>query len=113
MSHKISLIPAGVPQSPSKFQSTYQTCVSVTLQWQPGFSGGPTQTFTITYTELNTSREYTASDIEDSENAEGVITVKVTDGISPAHGYRFHIVATNRLGTSTVLPSEVYVTPGG
>ncbi len=109
---KITLIYVGVPQSPSGFQSTYQTCVSVTLQWQPGFSGGPTQTFTITYTDLNTSQEYTVRGIEDSENLEGFITLKVTDGISPSHQYRFHIVAINRLGNSTVESSQVYSTPG-
>ncbi len=110
---EITLKYSGVPQTPSDFQSTYQTCVSVTLQWQPGFSGGPAQTFTITYTDLNTSQEYTERDIEDSDDPEGSITVKVTDGISPSHRYRFYIMATNRFGNSTVMSSKVYTTPGG
>ncbi len=110
---KIILICSGVPRTPSDFQSTYQTCVSVTLQWQPGFSGGPPQTFTVTYTDLNTSQEYTVRNIDHSENPEGFIAVKVTDGIGPSHRYRFHIVAINRLGNSTVVSTEVYGTPGG
>ncbi len=101
---------SGVPEAPDDVQSTYQTCVSVTLQWLRGFNGGLEQTFTVTYTDLNTSQEYTVSDIEDTRDEE--IIWKVTDGILPSHRYRFHVTAVNLLGTSATVTAEDIYTPG-
>ncbi len=91
-----------MPTSPSGFQSTYQTCVGVTLQWQPGFSGGPTQTFTITYTDLDTGQIYSVDGIEDT--GEDLMKYKwiKSGGIMASKKFRFSITTTNRIGTAPV-----------
>ncbi len=101
---------SGVPDAPDDVRSIYQTCVSVTLQWSRGYNGGLEQTFTITYTDLNTSDVYTVSDIEDTRDA--YIIWKVTDGIFPSHRYRFHVTAVNGLGNSATVTAEDISTPG-
>ncbi len=101
---------SGVPDAPDNVRSTYQTCVSVTLQWLRGFNGGSEQTFTITYTDIDTSDEYTESDIEDTRDAEMIW--KVTNGIVPSHRYRFHVTAVNGYGHSDTVTADDIYTPG-
>ncbi len=107
----ISFHPA-VPQSPSDFQSNYQTCVSVTLQWQPGFNGGNEQTFTVTYTDLDDDQIYSVDRIEDT--GQDVMEYKLTeaDGITASRRFRFSITASNRIGTAPVTPEFDTATPG-
>ncbi len=107
----VSFYPA-VPTSPSDFQSTYETCVSVTLQWQPGFDGGNEQTFTITYTDLDSALVYSVDDIKDT--GQNVMQYKLTeaDGITASRRFRFSITATNRIGTAHVTPEFDTATPG-
>ncbi len=103
-----------MPTSPSGFQSTYQTCVSVTLQWQPGFDGGNEQTFTITYTDLDSGQVYSVDDIEDT--GQDVMEYKLieADGVRAYKMFRFVITATNRIGTAPVTPDMEFdaYTPG-
>ena len=103
-----------MPTSPSNFQSTYQTCVSVTLQWQPGFNGGNEQTFTITYTDLDNDLVYSVDNIEDT--GQDIMEYKLTeaDGISASKMFHLMITATNRIGTAPVTPDMEFdaYTPG-
>ncbi len=101
---------SGVPDAPDNFRSTYQTCISVTLQWLRGFNGRLEQTFTTAYADLNTSDEYTVCDIEDTKDAK--IIWKVTNGIFPSHRYRFHVTAVNGLGNSATVTGQDISTLG-
>ncbi len=101
-----------MPTSPSDFQTMYPTCVSVTLQWQPGFNGGNEQTFNITYIDLDNDLVYSVDNIEDT--GQDVMEYKLTeaDGITASRRFRFSITATNRIGTAPVTPEFATATPG-
>ncbi len=74
----------------------------MTLQWQPGFNGGNEQTFTITYTDLDSGQVYSVDGIEDT--GEDLMKYKLikSGGLTASKKFRFSITASNRIGTAPV-----------
>ncbi|ELT93893.1 hypothetical protein CAPTEDRAFT_195627 [Capitella teleta] len=95
------------PHPPTELSSE-ATAKSLTLSWTPGWDGGPTQTFTITYSTDGNKK--TIPNIPDSPDANR-IAYKLTEGISAEKSYSVEIFATNSQGSSEVVSWEPITTP--
>ncbi len=83
--------------APKEFRVFNVTCISVTLEWTPGFNGGSLQTFTITYTNTDTGGEYSVGPIPEDTSHNSTV-YKLMDRITAESNYVFHIIATNSYG---------------
>ena len=89
-----------VPDPPTALRQVKSTPVSLTVQWSPGWNGGPPQTFTLTYNNLESDgKSVSLNEIPDSEV--GFIQYKLTDEIQPDSNYRIEISTQNRYGSAT------------
>ncbi len=79
------------------------TATSVTLTWQPGFSGGESQWYVISYRSKDTS---TIIQIPD-EIREEQYTI---DGLDPFQEYTFTVCSSNTLGKSEGGPAITVTT---
>jgi hypothetical protein len=89
----------GNPESPRGFQHLYEelTESSITVQWIPGFDGGPRQTFVLRY-KNNLDRLWTDIDIPD--NGEKIMSYTVTS-LTSGTLYNCVLYARNNIGNSS------------
>ncbi|ELT90714.1 hypothetical protein CAPTEDRAFT_191425, partial [Capitella teleta] len=95
------------PYPPTEL-STEATAKSLTLSWIPGWDGGPTQTFTITYSTDGNKK--TIPDIPDSPDSSR-ISYKLIEGIYAEKLYSVEIFAANSQGSSEVASWVPITTP--
>ncbi|XP_072013084.1 nephrin-like isoform X2 [Amphiura filiformis] len=86
------------PEPPYELMAKTLTATSVTLSWQPGFSGGESQWFVISYRSKETSSIIQIPD----EIQEEQYTI---DGLDPFQEYTFTVCSSNTLGKSEGGPS--------
>ena len=91
------------PEAPFELMASTLTATSVTLTWQPGFSGGETQWFIISYRSKESSSIIQIPD----EVRDETYTI---DGLDPFQEYTFTVCSSNTLGKSENGPSITVTT---
>jgi hypothetical protein len=88
-----------IPENPQGFQHLYENLTesSITVQWIPGFDGGPRQTFVLRY---KTNSDMFWTDINISDNGEKNMSYTVTS-LTSGTLYNFVLYARNKIGNSS------------
>lgn len=104
----LGIIPLDLPDPPTILvNETRAAAYSITIRWLPGWNGGPQQTFTIAY--MSDGADETLRGITDSG---GVLSQKLTKGISQMTLYTIVIYATNEKGDGPSVSWPIISTPG-